>query len=1334
MESAKEEEQLAIEDYPGGELVLAESVPRGPPVVYGPTRRGDGREKEGKGKGLQGKVVTNPFWSERLQNEVMLRAMRPAALPTAESEAGFLEGPSTSGRVEPGEEGRGFSMDIQELLKAVMTQNAALKKELAELRKTVETKAAKAIEDQPRPPTTTPPPSPPKAPPPTTPDRGRKEARGQAWADVEIPEFPVGGIETKPMDPMRRDGLQRGSGVPGVPGSWGAQGWGLHPGRQPGEEPGHHGVKEGMQELMKGSPLEQAAQSVLRQLGTSSSDGNWGEVIRSVELPPLQDLREGDLGSLILGDWIQLITPTMKDLSATSWKWWEEVLNLAMVAYRDWLQAEPVQRLYIRPRTPPECSGVWSRLEQRGQLMLINAAPQNIKAEVLASRTTSSVEVLYALFRRYQPGGLAERSRLLRQLVEPKAPQSMNEVVEALRGWRRSLRRAQELDIATPDATLLLGALDKMTELVGKRSSQVAFRMSSTRATLGVDVTPNLETVLSFADMLTAEAESLAISELQPIQETKGSPPATKVKAMTATMEEKTEKGTEKAKVDIKPDEKTCRFWGSDDGCRKGQDCRFKHDWGGLEKKGRCFGCSSTKHTKRDCPSVKPKTEGDKQMKTFKKGTVKGTGIKKIEKNEGNQEDQQIPVEEVVDEKKVEKPAASSGEVQALLSEATTLLKSLRPVGDGRMAMKAIKLSSLEVRTNDRALLDGGATHCLRKAESEEEWQRAQEVRVELAEGSVLLRQIPWTKTLLTQNEVQTIVPLGVLISLGYEAYWERDRFTLTDPSGALLDVTVEGMCPTVTEGLGRELIAEIERSMVRERARLAVLNGEGSQSGLELGEVQHLQELRELFPEVPLRLLVRILPKVGWTGEALPWNRHERRRVRKAREVVIHLFSGDTKKYWQKELESEGRAVLCVDTVIDPGMNLLRDDVFAYLLEIADGGTLRALLGGPPCRTMSRLRYRQPGPPPLREREGPGRFGLPGLDPVLKQQVEDDTLLWLRQVYLHHRASKAASPGKVVTALEQPDDPEAYLGESKMEQEVERHPRYPTYWSWPEWRTIKEKWDLFEVRFDQGPMGHARRKPTRLGTNMPRLRELEGLRGPGHGGEEHRGDSIQERIARSKSWAAWAPGLKAALVVAVKETLERGDSHLKRMDLGAWQRHLLNGHLPYSRECRACVVAASRSKAHRRVPHPDAYTLSIDTAGPFEVAEDQLGKGRYLLVGVYLAPVTKEGQSLIPINEEDELPGALGDGPELTVVEMEEEGGVREKWPGLNDEKAWLEKVEAEKDFQVKQILIVEVLENRGGPAVVEGSPKGSNRGSLEELASSSQPPVCWEEWRQRR
>ena len=320
-------------------------------------------------------------------------------------------------------------------------------------------------------------------------------------------------------------------------------------------------------ELSKGSPLEQAAQSVLRQLGTGATEGSWGEVIRSVELPPLPELREGELGSLVLGDWIQLISPTMRDLSATSWRWWEEVLQLAMTAYREWLRAEPVQRLHIKTQVPRECSTVWSRLEQRGQLMLLNAVPTTIRSETLANRASSSVDVLYALFRRYQPGGLAERSRLLRQLVDPKAPKSLNETVELLRGWRRSLRRAQELEIATPDSTLLLGALDRMSEQIIKASSQAAFRTSSTRAALGVDVPPNLESVLNFADMLTAEAESLAMSEIQPQPEVKPPASATKVKVMTTFPEDKVEKGAGKAKTEGSREERACRFYGT---CQEG--------------------------------------------------------------------------------------------------------------------------------------------------------------------------------------------------------------------------------------------------------------------------------------------------------------------------------------------------------------------------------------------------------------------------------------------------------------------------------------------------------------------------------------------------------------------------------------------------------------------------------------------------------------------------------------------------------------------------------------------------------------------------------------------
>ena len=141
-----------------------------------------------------------------------------------------------------------------------------------------------------------------------------------------------------------------------------------------------------------------------------------------------------------------------------------------------------------------------------------------------------------------------------------------------------------------------------------------------------MDVTPTLETVLSFADMLTAEAESLAISELQPAPEVKPvAAPTTKVKAMTAMFEDKGEKGTGKGRLDGKPEEMICRLWGTEDGYRKGQECRFKHEWGGLDKKGRCFGCSATGHSKKDCPASKPKGKDQLEKQAVK--SIKEKGI-----------------------------------------------------------------------------------------------------------------------------------------------------------------------------------------------------------------------------------------------------------------------------------------------------------------------------------------------------------------------------------------------------------------------------------------------------------------------------------------------------------------------------------------------------------------------------------------------------------------------------------------------------------------------------------------------------------------------------------
>lgn len=253
----------------------------------------------------------------------------------------------------------------------------------------------------------------------------------------------------------------------------------------------------------------------------------------------------------------------------------------------------------------------------------------------------------------------------------------------------------------------------------------------------------------------------MAFGETATCEEPAKAPSTVKVKALATTWEEKTDKGAiNKGKNDI--GEKVCRFWGTEEGCRRGQECKFKHDWTGLEKKGRCFGCSAQGHSKKDCPAGKtkggsPEKPGIKSVKEkFPQASSKTEGTESVAKVGGSE------TAEVIAPSEGDRGAGTTSDVKELLSEATTLLKSLRPAP----SVKAIRLSSLEVREGGRALLDGGATHCLRKAASEEEWMRAQEVNVELAAGTAVLRLLPWTKTLLTKEEVQMIVPLGVLISL----------------------------------------------------------------------------------------------------------------------------------------------------------------------------------------------------------------------------------------------------------------------------------------------------------------------------------------------------------------------------------------------------------------------------------------------------------------------------------------------------------------------------------------------------------------------------------------
>ena len=141
-----------------------------------------------------------------------------------------------------------------------------------------------------------------------------------------------------------------------------------------------------------------------------------------------------------------------------------------------------------------------------------------------------------------------------------------------------------------------------------------------------------------------------------------------------------------------------------------------------------------------------------------------------------------------------------------------------------------------------------------------------------------------------------------------------------------------------------------------------------------------------------------------------------------------MHLFSGPDQAWWKKRLETSSRAVLCVDKMVDPAQDLLSDQLTSFLAELCEKGTVDALLGGPPCRTVSKLQFRQPGPPPLRARTGPQRFALENLSDSLRELAWNDAVLWMRQLWLYALAAKARQRD-VLFLKENPRYPDEYKG-----------------------------------------------------------------------------------------------------------------------------------------------------------------------------------------------------------------------------------------------------------------------------------------------------------------
>ena len=1054
---------------------------------------------------------------------------------------------------------------------------------------------------------------------------------------------------------------------------------------------------------------------------------DFQEEMRSIPitLPVLADPGTKN-AALLAGDWLTQLEPLIGDVSARAGIWWKQVVELTMKRYREWLQAPPLQRLYIKAPADEELPKGFDRLRQRVSSMMLQAIPTAIKDEVISTRQLSPQGILFRILRVYQPGGLNERSETLKSLTATTSATTAKDAVESLRLWKRHHNRASELGASLPDSTLMIKALDRTMELLLNKSQQASFRVSTFRLQYEVDVNPNDVVVNKLYEVLLAEAELMvtanseenpAVKQMQVLPNGKGPP----------------QQQTSPGKMSV------CKWWGSTEGCRRGRACKFLHDLDSLEDKStRCWLCSSTTHAKKNCPtkdgqhqvggsggggstsmstsmttssSNKGQFNGNKNNQQEKKGKGGGKKGKDKGKSEGTAEDKKEKDEKadpniasmnVDDDKRSEASVrtASTGD-SSLMNEVTNLLKCMRISNDGDPTVKAmVKQVVYSEEKNHRVLIDGGATHCLRRA-SMDEWNQSCDVTVHLATGTVKLRQHPEKKTIFTKDHCQPIVPMALLVQAGAQVAWDKDGCKIQHPVHGRLEVKMDQGCPTLEHDVGMKIMLEVEQMMMRGDFAVRMLGGvEKSEKDEEM--LKKLQEVKKEFPLVPDAILNRIPGRSSYDPTQLPLNRKMRRRVQNAEKVIIHLYSGPDPKEWLK-LRDEKTYVICIDKLYHNG-DMLNDHLMGYLEEVMDSGKVEMFLMGPPCRTVSAARHTEDGGPrPLRSREGDERFGLKGLNHYEKKLVEDDTVLMLRAQWLARKGNKASN-GIMESMLEQPRDPSEY-----------REGSYPTFLAWPETKETADQLGWQKVILDQGAVGHPTRKPTTLLSDIPEVAQLHGLKDDRPPQHDRQKLSLEQRLEQSKSWAAWAEGLKYVLKVAAKRIKNTPTAAMKvvnlpKKEVESWRRHFAAGHVPYRRDCGVCVEAAGRGRCRKRIQHPEAFCLSVDTAGPFCAGVDQSRKkAKYMLIGTITIP-TKKGR---PMVEGLDRLIARDPGKDQRLDSMEEAlMSLYDQYKEMENPEEDPLKIEDEKDSKEKGEDPVEVEAQEVEECVSKRSGKSRDRG----------------------
>ncbi|CAE7387258.1 unnamed protein product [Symbiodinium microadriaticum] len=946
-------------------------------------------------------------------------------------------------------------------------------------------------------------------------------------------------------------------------------------------------------------------------------------------LAELPDVRGGAQSALLFQDWVEVTSSVMADISEQSGSWWRAVMLIVEAAYVRWLNATPLERLTIGPEgTEDLIDSRWTRLNARVTSLLLAAMSTELKSDMISQRITQNApKMLFRLFTWFQPGGSAEREEVLRRLQVPQeyveAGGTIREALKEVREWPRWLARCTKMGMVPPDPSVMARGLCALSEKHLQGSPDSAFRTAMLRTSLRLDGQPTLEQVRSYQRHIQAEMENLAAA----------SPTAVATTPKARAMEVSTGTPTASPKSGNKQKDKStemCRYFARPAGCKRGDRCTYSHSMQQMDRELRakkCLKCGSESHRAKECTvgkqqpknptpalPVQPKTQEKARAPTPSVSTM-STASSTLDATEGAVQGVPWTMESLVQaaQQVIQQQASMAASGDSSPEKVKPEMKVL--------SLRDIRVSSVDASTS--ALLDSGATHCLRNAMDEEEWLGAEEVVVQLAGNKSLTMRLTQTGSLLmpprsstTSSSAgatggQTIVPLGELVkTLGYTT----NGCVLRDSDGGEQRLRVTGGCPHLHE---TEALAMIARLEDRKRERLlnetAVTMDRVSLAAAMMDKGwrdyvkdyvrddamdQGLRGVRDapFFQDLPGECLNGLIQSgvrdQGWkVMKAVDFlTRPQKRHLWGSRRWIVHLCAGNPGHWQVFQLDQGSTAVLELDIDRCRGHNVLGDAVWRLLLWGALTGRIDGIIGGPPGRTAR-----------LCHADKEGAKDIKALSVITR-------MMWLYVISGVSRETTGAGINQgrpVAFAMEHPA--EEVRGDQSL-------------WRTVLWSEFQEEMGMSMATFDQGEMGSSVTSLTTLGTNVYYLMGLDGIR---PSPERNFGDTD------AKCNGQWSPGLVNAMVMGLRFWAKHPKCYpmLRAFTAEQWRRHVQSNHADYHRDCLTCVMARGTGRRHARIRHPDMFALTVDIAGPVKPGLDVSSKGtlgknlRYMMVAKYVFP-----------------------------------------------------------------------------------------------------------------